>query len=467
MTIGVEGAASGTSRSSTFMQALTTSGADRIGLFFFEQENTSNPAKIVSSISDGTNTWTRVNNPVAWGLNNGSTEIWWAHIATAGTYTLSVTLSGTPDDSNFGVVAVSGLTNFIDPFDGTITIQPFSRNILNSNASAPVTGYFSTFNTNTIVFCIMGSNTSSTQGSAPSGWTTDIDEANFSGGLSNGLYVGHNIFTSQQAGQTVTLPSNEANFGFIIISLTDAASTQPGLTLEGANSANMSINATSGTVNVTTYGTDRILVVTVATENSTPRTVSSVTSTSGLTWTRRKQFLSNSTVYQETWWAHAHAQLTGETVTVTLSGAADGMNLGVFAVVGCNDFVDPWDTNGSLPATNSQDTSGAVTDQVTGVSTSGAVTLVFSFWSSSTNQGNPSNLTAGSGYFEDYNLYNPNPSEWNYNVVEHQVFAAPQSGISVAFGGGTNQNWGMIADALTNRYPSASVLFPGAALVGY
>lgn len=222
MALGVEGVGSNTTRASSFTQALTTAGVDRIGLLIFEQENASNPPVTVSSISDGTNTWVKLDTQL-WGLNNGSTEVWWAHIAAAGTYNLAVTLSGGADDCCYCAAAVSGLTDFTDPFDGGFSVQPRGSLVCNSNASEPVTATFNTTDVNSVAFCIMGSNTSSAQGSAPAGWTTDTDQANFSGGLSNGLYVGHIIYSSAQVGTTVTLPVNKANFGFEIIVLSDAS----------------------------------------------------------------------------------------------------------------------------------------------------------------------------------------------------------------------------------------------------
>ena len=222
MSIGVSGANDVTSKNQDFTISLTTVGTNNIGLLFVENENTSNPTRTVSSINDGTNNWQPLCT-LSYGANHGDMEVWWAYIAAAATYTLTIDQSGSIDDVNAAVCYVSGLVDYTDPFDGGFSAQPLASATNNTNTATSVTAAFTTKNAATVVFCFMGAETFSAQGSPPSTWTTLEDEANFNGGLSNGLYVGYKVYSTLQTGTTVTLPNTKEQWGFLVVSLTNAS----------------------------------------------------------------------------------------------------------------------------------------------------------------------------------------------------------------------------------------------------
>jgi hypothetical protein len=235
MTIAVEGAASGTGstgipRPHSWTQALTTSGTNRIGLLFWECENGALGDISLSTVTDGTNTWTRLTAD-NWGNTDGTMEIWWAPITTAGTYTLTITstqISGAgPDDACWTALAVSGLSSGSPPVDSNGGLPVFNQNT-NVSPSVTVTGSYSTTQANDVVFSMVACGSFSTQGSAPSGYTLDGDQANFNGNGQNALAVAHSIVSATQSGVAVDWPTSKANWGNLIIALTADSSANDG-----------------------------------------------------------------------------------------------------------------------------------------------------------------------------------------------------------------------------------------------
>lgn len=220
------------------------------------------------------------------------------------------------------------------------------------------------------------------------------------------------------------------------------------LGIEGANH-NIFSGTNTGTVNVTTAGTNRILVVSVHNEkNGSRQTVSSVTS-AGLTWTRRKAFAFNAsnTALQnlETWWAYAPSQLTAHTITVTLSAATDDATIGVFAVSGAN-VVSPWDSNAAIPATNSDITGANSTGSVPGVSTTTPDCVLLGFWGAGGTAS--STPTVGTGYTQINSFSNGGGTNFSIQFTEYKIVSAAQSGVTIPTAVATQKNWGMIGDAI-------------------
>lgn len=230
------------------------------------------------------------------------------------------------------------------------------------------------------------------------------------------------------------------------------------LSTENHANKNFSQGVSGGTINYTTSGSNRIAVLVIAgTVNGAGSvTVTGVSSASG-SWAQRKRYAGTlvfGQTFLEIWWIYVPTAVTGETITISLSGAIDGLNASVRSVVGCTNFTNPWDGNASLATANAVRVSGdgfGTISNVAGVSTTNANTVVFACWTSDTSQGNPTDLTADTGWTLTDNLYNPNPSKWNYNVVEEKVFSTQLSAANVLFGStGGHTEWVMTVDALTD-----------------
>lgn len=230
------------------------------------------------------------------------------------------------------------------------------------------------------------------------------------------------------------------------------------LSTENHTNKNFSASVSGGTIAFTTSGSDRIAVIEISgsVNGAGSVTVTGVSSATG-SWTKKKRY-SNTLVFGQTfielWWIYVPTAVTGETITISLSGTIDGLNCSVRSAIGCMNFTDPWDDNASLATASAVRISGdglGTISNVAGVSTTNTNTLVFACWTSDTSQGNPTDLTADTGWTLTDNLFNPNPSKWNYNVVEEKVFSSPLSSVNVKFGSaGGHTEWIMTVDALTD-----------------
>ena len=101
------------------------------------------------------------------------------------------------------------------------------------------------------------------------------------------------------------------------------------LAVEGAATADSLINAASATIDITTSGTNRIIILHATLEGGAARTMSGV-SASGLTFNKRSAVAAGD-VYNvdvEVWWAYAAAQQTGTTITVNFSWSGGLCHLG-------------------------------------------------------------------------------------------------------------------------------------------
>lgn len=111
----------------------------------------------------------------------------------------------------------------------------------------------------------------------------------------------------------------------------------------------------SATVTLTTTLANDIILIAVGLENAAALyQVSSVTSVSGLSFTRRSQKVSNAmNVVIETWQAQSSSILSGEVITVNVTGSGSALDAGVIFAAGINGvglLSAPNDTDASLPA---------------------------------------------------------------------------------------------------------------------
>jgi hypothetical protein len=220
---------------------------------------------------------------------------------------------------------------------------------------------------------------------------------------------------------------------------------------------------TSTTLTISTTGTNRIILVFVATETiTTARTVSSV-SASGLTFAKRSGlgYTSNTGGYlgnMECWWAYAAAQQTNLVITVTISGACDSGCAAACAIAGVTNTTAPWDPNVSLPATNVNNTTTANTSSATGITTRFDNTIDLFLWSSGVNP--PQSLGVPTGHSNIHSITNISGVVHDSQLItEQRVNSAVLSAVTIQASSGTQKNWGVIVDALTADVALTPALF--------
>lgn len=109
--------------------------------------------------------------------------------------------------------------------------------------------------------------------------------------------------------------------------------------------------STTGNVTLTTTLAGMLLLIVTIENTASAISVLTVTSTSGLTWTRRTtQTSAANHVVTEEWTAPSAGAKTSEVIAVTLSAAPDSVVLVAAGVSGVFSTATPFDTNVSLPA---------------------------------------------------------------------------------------------------------------------
>lgn len=244
------------------------------------------------------------------------------------------------------------------------------------------------------------------------------------------------------------------------------------LSTENHTNHNFSQGVSGGTVNFTTSGADRVAVIEISgsVNGAGSVTVTGVSSATG-SWQQKRRYAGTlifGQTFMEVWWIHVPSAVTAETITISLSGAIDGLNCSIRSAIGCTNFTDPWDDNSSLASAQTTRVAGdghGSASSIADVSTTNNNVIAFAFWTSDTSQGNPTDLTADTGWTLTDNLFNPNPSKWNYNVVEEKVFSSALSSATVQFGSaGGHTEFIMMVDALTDASGAPPEVFSPAAL---
>jgi len=192
----------------------------------------------------------------------------------------------------------------------------------------------------------------------------------------------------------------------------------------------------SASLRLTTSGTSDLVYIAVCILNSGSQTVSSVSDTSSLSYSRRQFAALGANVRIESWYATSTSALTADLITVTLSGAAD---FDVIAMgVSGTDTASPFDPNLSSPPTG------------TGTSATASTTITTTFPNdfligAVVTQNHPS-LTAGAGF--TLVTTHANAANTVGGGVEDQPVTSTQSGSTVSFTLGSSQNWVILADAV-------------------
>jgi hypothetical protein len=172
----------------------------------------------------------------------------------------------------------------------------------------------------------------------------------------------------------------------------------------------------------TTQSNDIIIV----SSSANTATVTSVTG-GGLSFTQRAASPGGSDVSE--WSAVAASPLSSVTLTINFSGTPSACTGCAFGVSGANTSTI-WDSNGSIPASNS--TAGDPT-----FSTTNANDIVIG-----SIRGNTATPTSGSGWTAIYA-----PSNGFY-ICQYQIFSSPQSGTTCALGTGSGNGNGYVVDAI-------------------
>ena len=238
------------------------------------------------------------------------------------------------------------------------------------------------------------------------------------------------------------------------------------LAIDSGSKTSSNFNQTnSGTISLTTAGTDELVILLIAAEATTPGgggppapTITGVSGGSGLTWARRATYSQTDTAgtqicnrIQEIWWAWASAQQTSQTITVTTSTInTDVTDLDIFAVTGVplGNAGGPFDTNVSLPGKVAQNVNVDVAIQFTGISTDDAAPFMFGFvWN--TNIANPVSNAAASGhtlltYRQDHAINNTS-YESEYWLPGSQLSSA-----TVNLNSGNHRNWQAMIDGIAS-----------------
>ncbi len=216
------------------------------------------------------------------------------------------------------------------------------------------------------------------------------------------------------------------------------------IALDGSTSA----ATTSGTITLSLTTAKSPDVLYVSTAEGGAVTVSTVTSSPSLTWTRRVSLPFSTNRHAETWYAIWSAS-GAISITVTLAGAASGAAV-AYGISGANTPA-PFDTNAAVPstATGAAGTSASVT-----ISTSNANDMIIGALGV---QSTPT-LTTGTGY----TLVLTQSAGPGANTVEgsdeYQIVSATQTNLAVSYSWSGAQDWGIISDAVVAATPATITL---------
>lgn len=206
-----------------------------------------------------------------------------------------------------------------------------------------------------------------------------------------------------------------------------AAAAAGGGSLAVDSSVHATSNTTSNALTLSTSGTNRVIIVSAAT-NGGP--VTGVSDTAGLTWTKAGDTMSlgaSGSQDLELWWAPAAAQLSSDVITVSYtSGVFNSAT--ALAVSGATSISSPFDGAAAVKW-------GFASDDPNSITTTAASTLVvgtFRF-------GSTASPTAGSGFTL--------VSGADFAMTEYQILSSAQT-LSVTVGTGVGDSNGGIAIAV-------------------
>jgi hypothetical protein len=192
----------------------------------------------------------------------------------------------------------------------------------------------------------------------------------------------------------------------------------------------------SVSLRLTTTGTSDLIYVAVCILNSGSQTVSAVTDSSSLSYSRRQFVALGTNVRIESWYATSTSALSADLITVSLSGAAEFVVVAM-GVSGTN-TASPFDPNLASPPTGTGTSATASTAITTAFPDDLIIGAVVA-------QSHPA-LTAGAGF--TLVASRADASGTVSGGVEGQSVTTTQAGSTVSFTLGSSQNWAILADAV-------------------
>lgn len=229
--------------------------------------------------------------------------------------------------------------------------------------------------------------------------------------------------------------------------------------------SNKATGTATPTVDITTSGTDRIVVIVAHAEKTTASPTISSVSAAGLTFqkhTSQQWAASHTDEYNgyEVWWAYAASVQTANTVTITWDATIDDSTVMAFAVSGSTAFTDPFDANASVPSLS---TGSAATPSDSGLSTDSTNTILFNFCATGDGLGIPS---APSGHTSMGSQTNNGGTRWSAQSGSYIAFASTQSGYSFTDNGTTDAIWGLIVFVIRDSAPPTTQTYTYTVVIG-
>jgi hypothetical protein len=211
--------------------SLTTANADDIIIVAIGHEDHGHTiGQTVSSVTATGLTFAKRSSAFNHGDVDGSAcEVWWAHASAAGTYPITVTLTGAIDDACIIAFGVSG-ADTSNPFDVCEALPQINTG---RNASPYFTGHcqsgpLTTRNADTFLFTI-GGGQSNPQSAFASPWTQIISQGNGGGALFSGCRAYYQVVSAEQHELPIQSSDATTNFWCQITDAIVAASPSPNL----------------------------------------------------------------------------------------------------------------------------------------------------------------------------------------------------------------------------------------------
>lgn len=244
------------------------------------------------------------------------------------------------------------------------------------------------------------------------------------------------------------------------------------ITVDGYAQAAGGGNLTTGSVaGLSTTNANDIIVFAVMSSSqghgAGPTLISGTPSSTNTTgWTKR--IAATSTAHNgsvlEVWYAKAAAPLTNETISWTWAQQLDDAAAIAIGFSGV-DQTTPFDVNGSLPATNKND-STTTAPSVPGVSTTAQNTMLLAFAGVAQNGVFTSPASIPSGFTTMGTAPTTNNGNLGANMIgAYQTESSPQAGLTITFATSSN-TWIAVVDALRSAV-QAVVTKSTAALIGF
>jgi hypothetical protein len=401
-------------------------------------------------------------------VDGSACEVWWAYAAAAGSYPITVTLTGAIDDACIIAFGVTG-ADTAAPFDEAAVLPQINTG---RNASPWFTGHnqsgpLSTRNADTFLFTIGGGQTNP-QSAFASPWTQIISQGNGGGALFSGCRAYYQIVSAEQHELPIQSSDATTNFWCQITDAIVAASPSPNLAsiaTDGLTTCAVPFgNTSTNNLYLTTHDSNDLIIAAVCYNGRAPGTfnasVASIASSNTTGWAKQKDFTfkgatgtaADSAI--EIWTATASAPLTDEQITVTFANAPNGASVEIWGVSGA-DLTTPFDVNVNSSVTNDNNNGSASAPSWSGLSTTNADCILYTVVSN-TNSSTPFTPPAGFGQIaqQEANI----GTNWAAQQMDDKFVTSAQSAVSGTYTG-TTTGWGVITFAIQQAATTWSVEF--------